>query len=282
MAGRHKIRRSNKNIPTYERSTYSFKNIGLARIQEGQGAVTYATTFSGIGGWEIGLNACGWDLQWQCECDPWCRTLLNECFGVPIYTDVTTIIEQSPPPVDALIGSPPCQPFSTAGACGGVADARHLYPAFISLVRVLKPRWVLMEQVPNIFSIPGAFGLYIAGLAEIGYDIVWHCIPACAVGANHERDRLWIIAHSQRSERRKESRNGQDRRVGRKLESVPWDRNWKDALCEFRGMDDGTSYGSHRTDSIRNSVVPQIPHLIGQAINQIENPVTLAPTLDQQ
>lgn len=31
--------------------------------------MTYATTFSGGGGWEIGLNACGWYLQWQCECE---------------------------------------------------------------------------------------------------------------------------------------------------------------------------------------------------------------------
>jgi hypothetical protein len=77
--------------------------------------VTYATTFSGIGGWELGLNACGWDLKWQCEREPFCQALLRERFGVPIYDDIRTICEHNPTPVDALIGSPPCQPFSVAG-----------------------------------------------------------------------------------------------------------------------------------------------------------------------
>ena len=54
--------------------------------------LTYATIFSGIGGWELGLNACGWQLQWQCECDPFCRALLKERFGVPVYDDVRSLV----------------------------------------------------------------------------------------------------------------------------------------------------------------------------------------------
>lgn len=160
--------------------------------------MTYATTFSGIGGWEVGLHACGWKLQWQCERDKFCRTLLNERFRVPIYDDITTICEQNPPPVDALIGSPPCQPFSVAGAQRGVGDDRHLYPSFIRLVAQIKPRWVLMEQVPNVVTINDGrvWGEYLSGIARLGYDIVVHPIPACAVGAYHQRTRLWIVARS--------------------------------------------------------------------------------------
>lgn len=234
--------------------------------------MTYAECFAGIGGWSLGLQACGWELKWQCEYDDWCRRLLTQRFGVPIYKDIRTICDESPPYVDALIGSPPCQPFSVAGAQGGVADERHLYPSFIKLVAQIQPRWVLMEQVPAILAIDGgrAFGGYLGGLAALGYDIVWHCIPACAVGAPHQRDRLWIIAHAKRGECGPQQCGWKDRRVGRQLQPVSWDRDWQDALREFRGMDDGTAYGVDRVDSIRNAVVQQIPYLIGQAINQIE------------
>jgi DNA (cytosine-5)-methyltransferase 1 len=186
-------------------------------------AITYATTFSGIGGWELGLNACGWSLQWQCEREPFCRVLLNERFGVPIYDDIRTICESNPPPVDVLIGSPPCQPFSVAGKKNGTADDRHLYPSFIRLVGQIKPRWVLMEQVPAILSIERgrAFGGYIAGLAAFGYSVVWHCVPACAVGANHQRDRIWIIAHAEGGGIRRGSAQGEAGQSPCLCEAIP-------------------------------------------------------------
>lgn len=245
--------------------------------------MTYATTFSGIGGWELGLNACGWDLKWQCECDPFCRALLKERFGVPIYDDIRTICEHNPAPVDALIGSPPCQPFSVAGPQDGTSDERHLYPAFLELVGAIKPRWVLMEQVPAILtdSDGGAFGQYVGGLAALGFHIVWHCIPACAIGADHVRDRVWIIAHS-------DSNRGQGQIAGSDLGTFGQGRSgcspdmlntrWRDRpllgspgesiLCR---KDDGVPNWSHRIKGIGNAVIPQIPHLIGQAINQIES-----------
>lgn len=191
---------------------------------------------------------------------------------MPIYDDIGAICEHNPEPVDALIGSPPCQPFSYAGEMCGTDDARHLYPAFLAVVRKLRPRYVLMEQVTAILSLDGgrAFGEYIGGLVALGYDLVWHCIPASAVGAPHERDRLWLIAHAKRGERGQKSHNGQAGRMGRKFQPVPWNCGWQEALRFLRGVDDGSAYWVDRLDSIRNTVVPQIPFLIGQAINQIE------------
>lgn len=193
--------------------------------------MTYATTFSGIGGWELGLNACGWVLQWQCECEPFCQALLRERFGVLIYGDIRTLAEANPPKVDALIGSPPCQPFSVAGSRRSTADERHLYPSFIRCVGLLKPRWVLMEQVAGILSDNGGdtFGRYAGGLAALGYDLVWHCIPVCAVGANHERDRVWIIAHDNRL--RKSQQKGQFSEIGRRL-----DHEAKNASDDHEGL----------------------------------------------
>jgi DNA (cytosine-5)-methyltransferase 1 len=240
--------------------------------------MTYATTFSGIGGWELGLNACGWDLKWQCEREPFCQALLKERFGVPICPDVYAIVpwirrvRPDLAQVDALIGSPPCQPFSVAGKQRGVSDERHLYGAFRRAVGVLRPRYVLMEQVPAVLSLDGgrAFGQYIGGLVALGYSVNWHCIPACAVGAPHPRNRLWIIAYSARlDDGRIESalRQGVSG-ISRKFRGSDFWSTEPDILRVVNGV-------SARMDAqytaIGNAVVPQIPFIIGQAINRIES-----------
>lgn len=237
--------------------------------------LTYATTFSGIGGWELGLNACGWDLKWQCERDPFCQQLLQQRFGVPIYDDITTILTTPPERVDALIGSPPCQPFSVAGEGRGTGDERHLYPSFIKLVSYIKPRWVLMEQVPAILTNDGgrAFGLYVGGLAALGYDLVWHCIPAIALGSDIERDRLWIIARANGEHGKAGMGNLAKRKSSIQLynpaERLPF---WVQTTGQFIGVGDGFSdqFYSDRVSAIGNAVVPQIPQIIGQAINEVE------------
>jgi DNA (cytosine-5)-methyltransferase 1 len=259
--------------------------------------MTYATTFSGIGGWELGLNACGWELKWQCEANPFCREYLSRTYGVPVYPDIRTICGERPAPVDALIGSPPCQPFSVAGRQSGVCDERHLYPAFVELVAQIKPRWVLMEQVPNIIAIGdgAAWGEYLSGIARLGYDIVTHPIPACAVGANHRRVRLWIVAHAtgQHSEMRIQHRRNPQAGKGNFNESfrcqdsfqpsfVAADAEilqaWNSQLPEpcLVTMDDGIPDTREWIEAYGNAVVPQIPYLIGQAINQ-----TLSQPLNQ-
>lgn len=299
-------------------------------------SLTYATTFSGIGGWELGLNACGWQLQWQCEREPFCQALLRKRFGVPICPDIHGLVSwvkhKRLPRPDAIIGSPPCQPFSVAGAQGGIADKRHLYPAFIAAVRKLQPRYVLMEQVTAILSMDGGrvFGEYIGGLVALGYDLVWHCLPACAVGAPHQRDRLWIVAHSkgQQADRERQRRfqpqssqcsealayansqwqpqpqrsfgilggwpgnGGKDVAYAERKRGRGRNHQRQDAAhantcrkiigprCDFKGWATEPGVGRvvngfpGRLDRLRglgNAVLPQIPFLIGQAINQLES-----------
>lgn len=102
------------------------------------------------------------------------------------------------PTVDLVFGGFPCQDISNAGRRAGIDGERSgLWSEFHHIVRVLRPRWVLLENVAAILG-RGA-GRVLGDLAEIGYDAEWDCIPAAAVGAPHLRDRWFAVAYATRS-----------------------------------------------------------------------------------
>jgi DNA (cytosine-5)-methyltransferase 1 len=101
------------------------------------------------------------------------------------------------PPVELLCGGFPCQPHSLAGRRRGSDDERDLWCEFARLIREVRPRWVLAENVPGLLSSEAGrfFGRVLRDLAACGYDAEWDCLPASAVGAPHRRDRVWIVAY---------------------------------------------------------------------------------------
>ena len=101
------------------------------------------------------------------------------------------------PAVDLVCGGFPCQPHSLAGKRNGSADERDLWGEFARVIREVRPRWVLAENVPGLLSTESGrfFGRILRDLAASGYDAEWDCIPASAVGAPHRRDRVWIVAY---------------------------------------------------------------------------------------
>jgi len=155
--------------------------------------------FSGIGGMDLGLERAGMEVIWQVEIDSWCRRVLAKHWpGVRRYDDIKTINPEQLESVDLLCGGFPCQPASQAGKRKGTADERWLWPEFYRFIRSLRPRWVLVENVPGLLSVNSgsAFGEVLRDLASSGYCVEWDCIPAAAVGAPHRRDRVWIIAYT--------------------------------------------------------------------------------------
>src|SRR5439155_9652602 len=110
----------------------------------------------------------------------------------------------APSSVDVLCGGFPCQPVSFAGRRRGTADERWLWPEFARIIRLLRPRYALMENVPGLL-VGGGMAEVLGDLATCGYDAEWDCIPAAAVGAPHLRYRVFIVAYAnggrQQSER---------------------------------------------------------------------------------
>jgi DNA (cytosine-5)-methyltransferase 1 len=160
------------------------------------GHLTVGSLFSGIGGWDLGLERAGMRVLWQCEADSWCRGILARHWpGARCYDDVRAV-DRDAPRVDVLCGGFPCQPVSVAGRGLAQADERWLWPEYARLVGELRPRYVLVENVPGLLG--RGLGDVLGDLAALGYDAEWDCIPAAAVGAPHLRDRVWIVAYPDR------------------------------------------------------------------------------------
>lgn len=161
--------------------------------------MTHGSLFSGIGGFDLAAAWAGWTNVFNCEIDPFCRRVLKYHFPESEqYEDIrTTDFTVWRDRVDVLTGGFPCQPFSLAGKRKGTADDRYLWPAMLGVVRTVRPRWVVGENVLGIvnWSQGMVFEQVCADLEAAGYEVQAYLIPAAGVGAPHIRYRTWFVAH---------------------------------------------------------------------------------------
>lgn len=156
--------------------------------------------FSGIGGFSLGLERAGMRTVAFCECEPYAQAVLRKHWPkVPCYANIRDVsaarLAADGISADLVCGGFPCQDISLAGKGEGLTGARSgLWSEFFRLIEELRPRYAIIENVSAL----RARGLetILGQLASIGFDAQWHCIPAVAVGAPHQRDRVWIIAYS--------------------------------------------------------------------------------------
>lgn len=166
--------------------------------------MTHLGLFEGIGGFSYAAQMCGWETKAWVEIDPFCQEVLRKNFKNAIgYSDITTF-DGTPfrGQIDVLTGGFPCQPFSTAGKRGGENDERFLWEAFNRVIGEIKPLFVVAENVGGLISISNGlvFERICNDLESQGYEVQPFIIPACAVGAPHRRDRVWIVAHANERE----------------------------------------------------------------------------------
>jgi DNA (cytosine-5)-methyltransferase 1 len=169
--------------------------------------LTIGSLFSGIGGLELGLERAGLGpVLWQVECDPFCRSVLAKHWpNATRYDDVRTA---QPPPADVLCGGFPCQDISDAGKRAGIGGERSgLWEHFARLIGVLRPRYVVVENVSALLS--RGMGRVLGDLAALGYDAEWSSLRASDVGAPHRRERIFIVAHAA-GQRRARSGKGRE------------------------------------------------------------------------
>ena len=99
--------------------------------------------------------------------------------------------------VDVITAGFPCQPFSVAGKQAGEDDPRNMWPQTWDAIRIIRPRYVMLENVPGLLNHGYIWRIY-GNLASGGYDMRWSIISAKDVGAPHLRKRWWCVANAQR------------------------------------------------------------------------------------
>ena len=304
---------------------------------------THASLFSGIGGAELAASWLGWQNLFHCEIQEFQRKVLEYWFPNSIsYEDITkTDFKEWRGQIDVLTGGFPCQPFSMAGKRLGAKDDRYLWPHMLRAIREVQPTWVVCENVAGILSMVqpseevdmgGKASLFeenyrtreeqlytiegiCQGLEQAGYSVQTLVIPACAVGAPHRRDRVWIIAH--RTNARSESvqqrwqngvsqpffatntdclrpprRNTQGKQYiqsRHRFEKLFRKESWKDFPTQppICSRDDGISirlanltisfqkWRSKSIEALGNAWVPQVAYEIFKAIENYDNKVKI-------
>ena len=157
--------------------------------------ITFGSLFAGIGGIDLGLERAGMTCKWQVEIDPYCQKVLAKHWpNVERFADVRECGSRNLAPVDLICGGFPCQPHSLAGKRRGAADDRNLWPEYLRIVKELRPRWVLGENVPGIRTT--MLDTVLSDLEAEGYTCGTFNIPACAFDAPHRRERIFVVAHA--------------------------------------------------------------------------------------
>lgn len=221
---------------------------------------------------DLGLEVAGLKCCWQVESNEYAiRVLQKHWPDVRRHDDVCTFNPVGPGwEVDLICGGDPCQ-ANSAAAGPSRSKAKSFGGEFLRVVDQLRPRLVLRENPSHVRTdAPWPWQRFRAGLESLGYAVLPFRLRACCVGADHRRDRLFLLAERTDANRlRLEGRNGE---ASRKIES----RTVPTLVGPANGNDIRTMPGLRsraglpnyvdRVKCVGNSVCPQVAEWIGHRL----------------
>lgn len=166
------------------------------------GGLNELALFAGAGGGILGSHLLGWNTVCAVERDVYAAQVLaqRQNDGIlapfPIWSDITSF-DGKPWKgiIDVISGGFPCQDISAAGKGTGIDGARSgLWSEMARIIGEVRPKYVFVENSPMLIS--RGLARVIGDLAEMGYDAQWARFSASNFGAPHQRDRIWIVAHT--------------------------------------------------------------------------------------
>ena len=180
--------------------------------------------FAGAGGGILGGHLLGWRTVCAVEWEPYPASVLaaRQNDGIlppfPVWDDIRTFNGK---PwrgiVDVVSGGFPCQDISAAGKGTGITGARSgLWGEMARVIHEVRPRFCFVENSPMLTS--RGLGTVLGDLAAMGFDAKWGVLGAADIGANHQRDRIWIVGKATNSTSLR-LHNEENQRV---LESQRW------------------------------------------------------------
>lgn len=164
--------------------------------------LTFIDLFSGCGGLSIGFEMTGFTSVFACDFwPPACLTFRRNFPHCPLYDgDVKELnqekLKQFIGKTDVIVGGPPCQGFSFTGK-QWVDDPRNrLFVEFIRVISLVKPKYVVMENVPPILTLAsGKFAREISvTYNQAGYQVKANILNARYYGVPQERRRAVFLA----------------------------------------------------------------------------------------
>ena len=159
-----------------------------------------ASFFAGIGGFDYGFERAGMVVVWQSELNHFRQRVLKKNFpNSEIYGDIAQISPDDIPDVDLWCGGFPCQDLSLAnqGKRKGLKGERSgLFFEFYRLLKVNRPRWVVLENVPGLLNSHSGedFRVLISAMDECGYGVAWRILDAKYFGTPQRRRRVFVVA----------------------------------------------------------------------------------------
>jgi DNA (cytosine-5)-methyltransferase 1 len=221
--------------------------------------------FSGIGGFSLGLEATGgFETVAFCDIEEYPRKVLQKHWPhVKQYKNIKELTYERLKadglvPIDIITGGYPCQPFSVAGKQKGVEDPRHLWPEYFRLIKECRPTWIIGENVSGHIKL--GLDSVIEDLESENYSVRTFSVSASSVGASHQRERIWVVAYSERNYNFNE-----EQRVHGEEKEIPGERGENDSpprepgrANTIRKTNDGDvadteSFGSDEREDRNNS-----------------------------
>lgn len=245
--------------------------------------LTFGSLFAGIGGFDIGFERAGMVCKWQVEINEFCRCVLEQHWpNVRRHDDVRTFPPQGTAleewRVDVLCGGFPCQDISASGPGKGIEGPRSgLWFEYARIVRVLRPRYVVVENSPLLTA--RGLSRVLADLAESGFDAEWEVLSACMFGAPHTRERMFLVAYPQCAERGPFSAEGCDladehhgvSAVGQEVPSGAGSggttsQRWWATEPSVGRVADGVPRRLDRIGAVGNAVCPFLSEYVGRRV----------------
>lgn len=240
--------------------------------------MTFGSLFAGIGGFDLGFERAGMRCVWQVEIDPYCRRVLAKHWpDVPKWDDVRTFTGEGFEKPDVICGGFPCQDISRCGFQVGIdaGERSGLWREYARIICHIRPQFVVVENVAALLD--GGMGRVLGDLAKIGFDAEWESFPACAFGAPHTRERVFVVSYptgsrfqrslqaQQVNKTTSEGWNGEPTRV---LSGV-WNR-WVNDGSDTRVVN-GFSHRVGRVRGAGNAVIPQVAEWIGRRLMMVSS-----------
>ena len=259
--------------------------------------------FAGAGGGILGGKLLGWNTVCAVEWEQYPASILAQrqndglLPAFPIWDDIRTFDGR---PwrwlVDVVSGGFPCQDISPArtnsGNSGNGLEGTKsgLWFEMLRVIREVEPRFVLVENSAHLRT--KGLDVVLKGLAEAGYDAKWGVFSARDSGANHERKRMFIVAHSNHASKSNSTINDEaqglpgigkvsqesayaDRpqrqgrwvsRRGDTKDAHPRVGSWWKNTSYLDGMDDGVAYRMDRLKAIGNGQIPAVVKRVWESL----------------